>query len=123
MRREMEAYIVLLHIVSQGWANFTDIRDLLGWDEFERGIALDILVHINERLPRLSQEWGEDIPYINALVFTRDGKCTSYVCENIFNCNEEEQPSSQQITEYAKKIAAYPNWNKVLEVFRQEAFQ
>ena len=122
MRREMEAYIVLLHLVSQGHANFTDIQYLLGWDEFQRGPALDILVHINERLPDLSSEWSEEIPHINAFVFDRHGKCTSYVCNNIFDCGEE-QPSSQQITEYAKKIAAYPNWNKVLEVFRQEAFQ
>ncbi len=35
MKREMEAYIVLLHLVSQGWAKFADIRDQLGWDFFK----------------------------------------------------------------------------------------
>ena len=44
------------------------------------------------------------------------------MCENIFGCEEGEQPSARQIAEYAKKIATYPNWDQVLEVFRQDAF-
>ena len=122
MKREMEAYIVLLHLVSQGWATFTDIRDLVGWDVWKQSEAQRIVAHINNRLPKLSEEWGEEIPHINAFVFNRFGKCTSYICENVFGCDEGEQPSARQIAEYSKKIATYENWDKVLEVFREEAF-
>ena len=123
MKREMEAYIVLLHLVSQGWATFTDIRDLVGWDIWKQSEAQRIVAHINKKLPALSKEWGEEIPHINAFVFNRFGKCTSYICENVFDCDDEKQPSPLQIAEYAKKIASYENWDKVLEVFRDEAFQ
>ena len=123
MKREMEAYIVLLHLMSQGWAKFADIRDLLGWENFRFGHAGHIVAHINEKLFALSEEWKEDIPHINAFVFTGDGGCSGYIRENIFGCDEEQQPTPLQIAEYAKKIASYENWDKVLEVFRDEAFQ
>lgn len=123
MKRQMEAYIVLLHLVSQGWAKFSDIRDLLGWERFRNGHAQLIIAHINNKLPTLSEEWDEEVPHINAFMFNRHGKCSAYVCENIFDCDEGEQPSQLQIAEYAKKIATYKNWDKVLKVFRDEAFQ
>ena len=56
-------------------------------------------------------------------MFDRFGRCTSYVCEKIFGRDDEEHPSPRQIVEHAKKIAAYKNWDKVLEVFRNKAFQ
>lgn len=55
-------------------------------------------------------------------MFDRHGKCTSYVCENIFVCDDGGQPSPRQIVEYAKEIATYENWDKVVEVFRKDAF-
>ena len=122
MKREMEAYIVLLHLVSQGWGKFADIRDLLGWEIYKQAEAQRIVAHINHKLPKLSEAWGEEIPQINAFVFRRDGRCTSYIRENVFGCEEGEQPSARQIAEYAKKIADYPNWDKVLAVFREAAF-
>ena len=123
MKREMEAYIVLLHLVSQGWANFSDIRDLLGWEFFKQAQAQHTIAHINNKLPKLSAEWGEDIPHINAFMFiTGSGECSSYICENVFGCDEGEQPSPRQIAEYAKKIATYENWDKVVEAFRKDAF-
>ena len=122
MKREMEAYIVLLHLVSQGWATFSDIRDLLGWEIFKQAEARRIVAYINSKLPALSEEWGEDIPRINAFMFNRRGKCTSYVCEEIFDCDDGEQPTPLQIAEYTKKIATYENWDKVVEAFRKDAF-
>lgn len=123
MKREMEAYIVLLHLVSQGWAIFRDIRHLVGWDVWKQSEAQRIIAHINHKILALSEAWDEDIPRINAFMFDRFGRCSSYVCEKIFGCDEEEQPSPLQIAEYAKKIASYDSWNKVLEAFRDEAFQ
>ena len=123
MKREMEAYIVLLHLVSQGWAKFSDIRDLLGWERYRQGHGQSIIAYINERLPELSKEWGEEVPHINAFMFLTDsGECTSYICDKIFGCDEGEQPTPRQIAEYAKKIATYENWDKVLEAFRKDAF-
>ena len=125
MTREMEAYIVLLHLVSQGYASFADIMHLLGWKRYYQAVAQRIVDHINRKLPALSKEWGEDIPQINAFVFiTGSGKCSDYICKYVFGYEEKgAQPSARQIAEYAKKIATYPNWDKVLEVFREEAFK
>ena len=122
MKREMEAYVVLLHLVSQGWATFRDIQDILGWETWKQAVAINIVAYINAKLPDLSEEWGEDIPMINVFMFNRNGKCTSYVCQEIFGCDEGEQPTPRQIAEYAKKIATYENWDKVLEAFRKDAF-
>ena len=56
-------------------------------------------------------------------MFNRHGECSAYIREKIFGCDEGQQPSPLQIAEYAKKIATYENWDKVLDVFREEAFQ
>ena len=123
MKREMEAYIVLFHLISQRWATFSDIRHLVGWDVWKRSEAQRIIAHINHRILDLSEDWNEDIPRINAFMFKFPGRCTSYVCKEIFDCDEGQQPSPLQIVIYAKKIATYENWDKVLKVFRDEAFQ
>lgn len=124
MKREMEAYIVLLHLVSQGWAKFSDIRDLLGWERYRQGHGQSIIAYINERLPELSKEWGEEVPHINAFMFLTDsGECSYYICQNVFGREDGQQPSPRQVVKYAQKIASYPNWDKVLEAFREEAFQ
>ena len=124
MKREMQAYLVLLHLVSQGWATFPDMREILGWEEpgFRRGQARHIVAHINQKLIQLSEEWGEPIPRINAFLFYKDGTCTDYICENIFGCDEGQQPSPRQIADLAKKIATYENWDQVIETFRKDAF-
>jgi hypothetical protein len=86
-------------------------------------MAIQIVDHINTKLPDLSKEWGEDIPQMNAFMFLTDsGECSDYTCENVFGCKEGEQPSARQIAQYAKRIADYPNWDKVLAVFREDAF-
>ena len=122
MNREMEAYIVLLHLVSQGWVIFGDIRYLVGWDVWEQSEAQRIIAHINQKILALSEAWDEDIPRINAFMFECFGRCTSYVCDIIFGCDAGPQPSPFQIAEYAKRIATYENWDKVVEAFRQDAF-
>ena len=67
--------------------------------------------------------WEEDIPRINVFMFDHFGCYTSYVYKEIFGGDNEEQLSPRQIVEHAKKIATYEKWDKVLEVFRDEAFQ
>ena len=121
-RKPMEAYVVLLHLVSQKSAKFTDIRDLLFWDVWKQSEAIRVMAHINHRLLDLSEEGGEEIPRINAFMFEKEGFCTSYVCENIFKTENGNQPTPRQITEYADFIYSYDKWDKVLGVFRQEAF-
>lgn len=118
-----EAYSVMLHLVSHKTAQFTDIRVLSFWDQWKQSEAIRIMAHINHRLLELSNEWGEDIPRINAFMFDRKGMCTSYVCQDVFKLPEGEQPTPRQIAEYAKIIYTYPKWDKVLEVFRQEALE
>ena len=79
------------------------------------------MAHINHRLLLLSEEWGENIPRINIFMFYGDGMCADYVCQNIFKLSKGEQPTPRQIAACAKAIYTYPKWDKVLEVFRQEA--
>ena len=55
MKTEMEAYIVLLHLVSQGWATFRDIRHLVGWDVWKQSEAQRMIVHINQKILALSE--------------------------------------------------------------------
>ena len=62
MKREMEAYIVLLHLVSQGWAMFSDIRHLVGWDVWKHGQAIDIIAHINHNRTYLAIMFDIDFP-------------------------------------------------------------
>ena len=121
-RKPMEAYVVMLHLVSQKRAKFTDIRDLLFWDVWKQAEAIRVMAHINHRLLDLSEEWGEEIPRINTFMFEKEGFCTSYVCENIFKTEQGNQPRPRQIAEYADAIYFYDKWDKVLDVFRQEAF-
>ena len=92
MKREMEAYIVLLHLVSQGWASFKDISCLVGWDVWRKSEAQRIIAHINQKILALSKAWDEDIPRINVFVLNRFGEWTSYVCEESFEGDAEEHP-------------------------------
>ena len=120
---KMNAYVILLHLRSQGWTNTAEIWKLLGWDQFYNGMAQKSYGHINEMLMYLSEKWGEDIPRINAFVFSRETKCTDYICKSVFGTSGvQEQPSPKEIAEYAAKIAAYPKWDEIVEIFRREAF-
>ena len=119
----MNAYVIMLHLRFQGWTNFTEIRKLLCWEHFYQAVAIDSVGHINYTIDRLREEWGEDIPKINAFVFTGETKCTSYICENVFCLSKDEQPSPKDISAHAAAIAAYPNWDEIVEVLRREAFE
>ena len=121
--KPVEAYIVMLYLVSHKSGQFTDIQALSFWDQWKQSEAIRVMAHINHRLSELSNEWGEDIPHINAFMFYGDGTCSTYVCEHIFKLPEGEQPTPRQIAEYAKAIYTYPKWDKILEVFRQEALE
>lgn len=120
--KPMEACIVMLHLVFKKKSTFTDIRDLLLWDQWKQSEAIRIIAYINQRIIKLSDEWNEEVPHINAFMLDRHGKHTSYVCREIFNLPDDgTQPTSQQSKEYAEFIENYPKWNLVLEVFRKEA--
>ena len=121
--RPVEAYIVMLHLVSNKSAQSTDIQTLCFWDKWRRYEFKHIMGHINHRLLLLSEEWDEDIPRINAFVFYKDGTPTEYVHQYIFELPESEQPTAREVAEYAKAIHTYPKWDKVLEVFRKDALE
>ena len=120
---KLDAYIIMLHLRSQGWTNFTEILKLLSWERFYGEMARQRVGHINAMLMYLSEQWGEDIPRINAFVFTGVTKCTSYVCKNVFDKDENVQPDPKEIAEHAAKSAAYPKWDEIVEILRREAFE
>ena len=120
---KMDAYIIMLHLRSQGWTNFTEVRKLLGWKKFYIAMAVHRVGHINNMIMYLSEQWAEDIPRINAFVFTKETKCTPYICKAIFGKDNGEQPNPKEIAEHAAKIAAYPNWDEIVEILRREAFE
>ena len=122
-KTKMDAYIIMLHLRSQGWTQTTEIWKLLGWDQYYSEIARARYAYINHMIMHLSEQWNEDIPRINAFIFKKEGKCTDYPRKDIFGKDNGEQPTPKEIAELATKIDAYPNWNKVVEVFRREAFE
>ena len=121
-KMKMHAYVIMLHLRSQGWTNFTELYKLLGWEYPKNHYTKNCLGHINNTIDYLREEWGEDIPKINAFAFTGETECTSYVCENVFGNADGSQPRPKEVAEYAAKIAAYPKWDQVIAFLRREAF-
>ena len=109
----MHAYVVMLHLVSQGHINFTEMRKVLG-RESPGSYYIQILAYLVKKIERLKREWGESIPPITALVFNTNGTAPKWARE-ILTGNSETQPTLQQIAELAASVAAYDKWDKVLE--------
>ena len=109
----MHAYVVMLHLVSQGHINFTEMRKVL-CRESPGSYYIRILAHIVKEIARLEQEWGESIPPITALVFNTNGTAPKWA-RAVLTGDSETQPTLQQIAELAASVAAYDKWDKVLE--------
>ena len=123
-KTKMHAYIILLHLRSQGWTSYTDIKKLFCWKYFKSGFTIGCVGYIHDTIRYLSKKWCEEIPRINAFCFTRGTECPDPVCKEIFGkSGEADQPRPQEIAAYAAKIAAYPKWDKIIEHFRREAFE
>ena len=43
----MHAYIIMLHLRSQGWTDFTEIRKLFCWKHFKQAVAIESVGYIN----------------------------------------------------------------------------
>ena len=109
----MHAYVVMLHLVSQGHINFTEMRKVL-CRESSISYYIRILAHIVKEIDRLEREWDESIPPITALVFNTNGTVPKWARE-VLTGDSETQPTLQQIAELAASVAAYDKWDKVLE--------
>ena len=109
----MHAYVIMLHLVSQGHINFTEMRKVL-CRESPGSYYIRILAHLVKEIGRLEQEWGESIPPITALVFNTNGTAPKWARE-VLTGDSETQPTLQQIAELAASVAAYDKWDKVLE--------
>ena len=109
----MHAYVVMLHLVSQGHLNFTEMRKVL-CRESPGSYYIRILAYLVKEIERLKQEWGESIPPITALVFNTNGTAPKWARE-VLTGDSETQPTLQQIAELAASVAAYDKWDKVLE--------
>ena len=109
----MHAYVVMLHLVSQGHINFTEMRKVL-CRESPGSYYIQILAHLVKEIGRLEREWGESIPPITALVFNTNGTAPKWTRE-VLTGDSEKQPTLQQIAELAASVATYDKWDKVLE--------
>ena len=110
------AYVVLLHLVSQGYSTFIEMADLLCQDR--RGqYKIKILAYIVKGRKHLEELWDESIPSITALVFDKHERASEWSCKDLTG-DGEKQPTLQQIAELAASVAAYDKWDKVLEAFR-----
>lgn len=116
----MHAYVVMLHLVSQGYSTFIEMRNVL-CREGPGTYYITILAHIVKKIAVLEDEWGESIPPITALVFNSDGNASKWACQE-FTGSGENQPTLQQITELVASVAAYDKWDQVLEALRKDAF-
>ena len=112
----MHAYVVMLHLVSQGYSDFTEIRKVL-CRESPGSYYITILDHIFRKLQGLEETWGESIPSITALVFNTDGRAPKWTCE-ILTGDGETQPTAKQIAELSASVVAYDKWDKVLKAFK-----
>lgn len=119
----MQGYVVMMHLVSQGWMRFTDITKLIFFDNFHLGTAIQILSYIHTTIGEIEKDWNEIIPRINIFVFKANGDCSDWVCEHVFESEENGQPTPQQIAKLSADIANYDKWDKVIEVFRNKAFE
>ena len=63
----MHAYVIALHLVSQGYSDFTELKELLCLDYYGNYYA-NVLARIIRKMEQLEEEWGESIPPITALV-------------------------------------------------------
>ena len=113
---DMHAYVVMLHLVSQGYTDFVEIRKVLS-RESQGSYYITILAHIVKKIEQLEEEWGERIPPITALVFNSDGSASKWTCETLAG-DGSVQPTAKQIAELAASVAAYDKWDKVLAAFR-----
>ena len=109
----MHAYVVMLHLVSRGHINFTEMRKVL-CRESPGSYYIRILAHLVKEIDRLEREWDESIPPITALVFNTNGTAPKWTRE-VLTGDSETQPTLQQIAELAASVAAYDKWDKVLE--------
>ena len=109
----MHAYAVMLHLVSQGYINFTEMRKILR-HESPVSYYIRILAYLVKEINRLEREWGESIPPITALVFNTNGTAPKWTRE-VLTGDSETQPTLQQIAKLAASVAGYDKWDKVLE--------
>ena len=71
----MHAYVVLLHLVSQGYTNFVEMRKVL-CRESQGTYYISILAYIVNGIDRLSEEWGEEIPRSQLSFLIRTDRCS-----------------------------------------------
>ena len=117
----MHAYVVMLHLVSQRYSDFTEMMmKVLGYGQVG-SYAGRILAYIVEKIKELEEEWDESIPRITYLIFKTDGTATEWPCKRLTG-DKNVQPTLKQIAELAASVAAYDKWDKVLEGFREDAF-
>ena len=109
------AYVVLLHLVSQGYSTFIEMADLLCIDRSGQ-YKIKILAYIVNGIKHLEELWDESIPPITALVFVEHERASEWSCEYLTG-DGTKQPTLQQIAALAASVAAYDKWDKVLEAF------
>lgn len=112
----MHAYVVMLHLVSQGYSDFTEIRRVL-CRESPGSYYITILEHIVRKIEVLEEAWDETIPPITALVFNTDGRASQWTCE-ILTGDGETQPTAKQVAQLAASVAAYDKWDQVLKALK-----
>ena len=110
------AYVVMLHLVSQGYSDFTELKELLCLDYYGNYYE-KMLSYIIRKMERLEEEWGENIPPITALVFKTDGTATKWVCETLTGYGQI-QPTAKQIAELTASVTAYDRWDEVLKTLK-----
>ena len=115
----MHAYVVMLHLVSQGYTDFTEMRELLCLD-YGGNYYTVLLTHIVKKIAELEEEWGESIPPITALVFNTDGTATESACETLTG-DSTVQPTAKQIAALTASVAAYRRWDDVLNAFKPDS--
>ena len=112
----MHVYVVMLHLVSQGYSDFTEIRKVL-CRESVGSYYITLFKHIVRKIKVLEEAWDESIPPITALVFNIDGRAPKWTCE-VLTGDGDVQPTAKQGAKLAASVAAYDKWDQVLKAFK-----
>ena len=114
---KIQSYVVMLHLIREKVATFKELANLLGLEQVGNHLPNNVLDGIHRKIESLEDEWDEEIPKINALVFKDEGIATSWVCK-VLTGDKDTQPTAKQIAEFTASVANYDKWDKVLEAFK-----
>ena len=100
----MHAYVVMLHLASQGYTTFVEMREVL-CRETAGSYYIVILDYIVKKIEQLEEEWGEGHPARSRLSFSIRMVARGNGCARELTGDSTVQPTLQQIAKLTASVA------------------